>query len=90
MNVLKTAKDNYGIVASFCTILMMMFFLFATKWDLEAVAQTVDIIRCKQAMSKLNDYEAAILMSGREPTELMKDAMIDLQVIIDQTCPKKQ
>jgi len=89
MNLAKTAKDNWGAISSFCSILMLMFFLFATKWDLEAVAQTVDIIVCKQATSKLNDYEAAILMSGREPTELMKDAMIDLQIIIDQTCPKK-
>jgi hypothetical protein len=88
MSLKKQLSDNFGLIASFCTILTLMFFLFASKWDLEAVAQTVNIIECKAAMSKMNDYEAAILMSGREPTQLMKDAMIELQIIIDMKCPK--
>jgi len=90
MSLKKQLSDNLGILATLAVIMPMMFFLFASKSDLEAVAQSVDIIECKAAKSKLADYEAAILMSGREPTQLMKDAMIELQIIIDMKCPKSK
>jgi hypothetical protein len=89
MSLKKQLSDNLGTLATLAVILSMMFLLFARKSDLDAVAQTVDIIVCKNAKSKLADYEAAVLMSGRDATELMKDAMIELQIIIDMTCPKK-
>lgn len=88
MSLKKQITDNLAALASFAAIMPMMFFLFATQSDLDAVAETVNLIQCRDAKSKLNDYQAAILMSGREPSKPMKDAIINLQIVIAKTCPK--
>ncbi len=87
MNVKQQVEANMGTLVTLAAILPMMFFLFASRADLEAVAQTVDLLACKAAKSTLAQYEAVVLQSGKPPTPLMEDAMIDLQIIIDAKCP---
>jgi len=87
--LLAIAKNNFGLIASFCTILTLMFFLFATQWDLAAVAQTVDRDRCKSAQADLGRYEFLLLQSKEKPTPEMLAVMADLKQIIAESCPKK-
>mgnify|MGYP000221096819 CR=1 FL=1 len=84
--MIKTIKEHWGVAASFCTILTVMFFLFATSWDLEAVAQMVNKDRCEAARIRLGQIEIAVANSGKEPTENMRILMAKYQAIIDQSC----